>query len=398
MAMAQGISDTLPKLSVSERDRRYALIRAQLEERGVDCVVVSESNLTYLSNGLPGDRFGLLPTAEMPFYAFINGRHLVDVPAQILEDGQDWVKHIRASNGARPLVDLINELHLEKGKLGFAPHGMSQGFYAQLQSALPSAQFVDVSSVFNNVRTVKSDEEIEMIAQANRVFDAAVEAVHRSIRPGMLGAELVQVGVKAMWEAGGDLDSVFSINFGPIAKQNPVLAHLCLSRRVQSGDLATLTAHAEFGKYGGHSDQEISVGEPKPLHSQMFGAVLHTRDAVMKAVKPGITQLELIDVYQKACAETGFLSSPHSQIHQYGIDVPEFPGPAFDAPLPVAQHGAVARGRNFVLAPGMIYSISPTIVAKQDEETVLGGTSVVVTDDGYRELTDRKVELLVGAG
>ena len=47
-----------------------------------------------------------------------------------------------------------------------------------------------------------------------------------------------------------------------------------------------------------------------------------------------------------------------------------------------------------MLAEGMIYSVSPTVVAKNGDDTVLGGTSLVVTKDGYRELTDREVSLL----
>ena len=388
-------TNALPSLSVAERDRRHAEVRARLAERGVGCVIVTGSNLTYLSNGLPGGQFGVLPTGDLPFYGFINGRHLVDVPASTLEDAQDWVKHVRPATGAAALVDLIAELRLESGKVGFSATGVTQAVYAGLTAGLPGVEFVDVSDILTDMRAIKSDEEVAMIAQANRVFDAAIEAVHAAIRPGILGKQLVQAGIKAMWGAGGDLDTTFSINFGPIAKQNPILASLCLERPVQEGDLATLTAHAHFGGYGGHSDQEIAVGAPNPLHADMFEAVLHTRKAVMAAVKPGVTQLDLVGVYQQACAETGYLSSAHSQIHQYGIDVPEFPGPSFDAALPSNQQGRVARGRNFVLAPGMIYSISPTIVAAKDAETVLGGTSLVVTDTGYRELTDRNTELLV---
>ena len=228
-----------------------------------------------------------------------------------------------------------------------------------------------------------------MIAQANRAFDAAVEAVHRGARVGMTGAEVVQIGIKAMWEAGGDLHSTFGFTFGKVPKQNPILGHLGLTRPVQAGDIGTMTAHAEFGGYGGHTDQELSFGPPSELHRRMFDAVLHVRGAVLGSVRAGVTQHDLLDVYAAACEETGFSGSPHSQIHQYGIDVPEFPGPAFRA-----EAGAGRRGNNFVLATGMIYSISPTVVAKDGEDLMLGGTSLVVTEDGYRELTDRKVELL----
>jgi len=387
-------------LTLSERDRRYAAIRERLREGSVDCVITTGSNLFYLTNGLPGERFGLLPTEEgTPLTAVIHRRYFVDLSPQVLVDSQDWVKDLRSGIDASPLVEKIEELRLEKGTIGVTGSkvgygGLSHGFYRQLEKALPGAKVVDVSDVFADVRTLKSGEEVRMIEEANRVFDAAIERVHEVARPGMIGAEVVQEGIKAMWAAGGDMESTFFFTFGPVPQQNPVLARLGLHRRIREGDMGTLTAHSEYGHYAGHTDQEISFGKPKSLHQEMFEGVLHIRDAVLKQVKDGVTQRELLDTYQTACRATGFNSSPHSQIHQYGIDVPEFPGPAFG--VSDAQGGkGLGGGGNFVLKSGMIYSISPTLVANDGEDTLLGGTSLVVTDDGYRELSDRKVELLV---
>ena len=318
----------------------------------------------------------------------VNSRHLADLSAQVLIDAQDWIEDVRPGNDASPLVDRIKELHLDKGAVGVIPSVTSHGFYSQLQSSLPDAKLVDVSDVLSNVRTLKSDEEVAIIEQANRVFEAGIEAVHKHARPEMLGAGVVQESIKAMWAAGGDLDSTLEFTFGPSPKQNPALAEFCLTRTIRPGDIGTLTAHAEYGRYGGHSDQEVSFGEPKPLHKEMFDAILSVRDAVLKHVKPGVTQRNLVETYQQACQETGFRSSPHSQIHQYGIDVPEFPGPAFHA------SGASGRG-DFVPTKGMIYSISPTLLAPDGDDTLLRGTTLVVTDTGYRDLGDRKVELLV---
>jgi len=39
--------------------------------------------------------------------------------------------------------------------------------------------------------------------------------------------------------------------------------------------------------------------------------------------------------------------------------------------------------------------VSLTLVAKHSEDTILGGTTIVITDDGYREPGDRKVEVLI---
>jgi Xaa-Pro aminopeptidase len=387
MAQATHVAP-LSTLSLDERDRRYARLRSDLRERGVDATVVLSTNLFYLTNGLSGERVGLLPTdGDEPLTVVLNGRHLADVPASVLLDAQDWVQDIRGANDLSPLIDRIRELRLEKGTLGLANKDMPLAGYQQLQHTLPELKLVDVSDIFANVRTLKSEEEIALIEQANRVFDAGIRRMHASVRPGMTGSEAVREGIQGMWAAGGDIESNIGFSFARVPKQNPILARLCLSRQIAWGDVGTLTAHAHYAGYGGHSDQEISFGEPTPLHRDMFQAVVHVRDAVLKRVKPGVTQQDLIESYRAATRETGFRSSPHSQIHQYGVDVPEFPGPAFT----VTNGG---RG-NFTLASGMIYSISPTLVAPTGEDTLLGGTSLVVTDNGYRELGERTVEMLV---
>ncbi len=118
------------------------------------------------------------------------------------------------------------------------------------------------------------------------------------------------------------------------------------------------------------------------------------RQAVLKRVRAGVTQRDLFDAYDATCAETGYGTSEHAQMHQYGLDVPEFPGTAFR--IPDAKGGkGLAGGGNFTLVTGMVYSISPTVVDPATEDLLLGGTSLAVTGDGYRELGAREVDLLV---
>jgi Xaa-Pro aminopeptidase len=398
-------SEGLPKLSTRERDRRYSLIRKQLRDFKADCVIVTGSNLFYLTNGLPGERYGILPTDEKPPTVVINFRNLADISVQVLLDMQEWIVDIRGGLDASHIIEQIKELQLDSGTLGFAGlgyGGIDHGFYAQIQKAFPAAKLVDVSDVFHNVRTIKSEEEIAMIDAANRIFDVAVRRVCEVTRPGMLGRRALEEGIQAMWEAGGDIHSSFNFHFGAVPKQNPVLMQLCLNQVIKKGDIGTLTAHAEYRHYAGHSDHQISFGEPTSLHKELFSAVLFVRDNVLKTVREGVTHLDLIQAYQHACQQTGFRSSPHSQTHQYGIDVPEFPGSAFRVADTSKDQlsgrlGLGFRGGNFELREGMVYSISPTLLAKDTDDTMLAGTTLVVTKSGYRELGDRKLELTVCA-
>jgi Xaa-Pro dipeptidase len=383
-----------PRLSVQERDRRYTAIRKGLREKKVDCAVARGSNLFYLSNGVTGELFGILPAEDKPLAVIVNRRHLIDISPRILLDSQDWVTDLKPGQDASAVVEKLEEMHLENGAIGLAG-GIDYKLFQRLQKEFPGAKVVDVADIFTDVRTIKSAEENAMIDRANRIFDAAIERVHEVARPGMTGKQVVQEAIRAMWEAGGDLESTLSFNFGPVPAQNPILAELCLTKKIAQGDIGTLTAHAHYSGYAGHSDQEIAFGEPKPAYREMFKAVIAIRDAVLGKVKDGATQRDLIDAYQKACKESGFKSSPHSQIHQYGIDVPEFPGQSFRIPDSNPEAGGLGGAGNFVLKSGMIYSISPTVVAKDGADSLLGGTSLVVTENGYRDHGERKVEFLV---
>ena len=393
----------LPQISVKERDRRYALIRQELRNSNVDCAIVTGTNLFYITNRIPGEMIGLLPTTEDLPTVVINFRQLADISVDVLLEMQEWIRDIRGGVDGSQIIARIRELKLEKGTLGLAGYAsINQAFYAQLQKAFPDAKFVDISSIFTNARTIKSEEEIAMIDTANRIFDRAVERVCEVAKPGMLGRRVLQEGINAMWAAGGDMNSSFNLHFGPVPKQNPVLMQICLDQVIRKGDIGTLTAHAEYHHYAGHSDHQLSFGEPKPLHRDLFKAVLNVREKVLGTVKEGVTHLDLVETYRKAAAETGFRSSPHSQTHQYGIDVPEFPGPTFNVPDPSKEQlsktlGLGFRGSNFQLKAGMVYSISPTLLADSGDDTMLAGTTIVVTESGYRELGDRKLELSVCA-
>jgi Xaa-Pro aminopeptidase len=386
-----------PAFSTAERDRRYRSVREQLAERGVDAAVVAGSNLLYLSNALPGEMFGLLPTrAEEPLTVILTWRYLADIPVDIIQGAQNWVSDIRSGRDASPIVERLRELKLESGTVGFAG-GISHKTYRILNSALPSLTIVDISDVFDNVRTLKSGEEIAFLDWSNRIFDAAVERVRTGCRPGMLGRQLIQEGRKAMWDAGGDLDATFQFNFGKKSAQNPLLAELCLERRVEDGDIGTMTAHCHYRHYGGHTDQVVVFGQPKPMHVEMFEAVKSVRNEVMKLMRAGVTQREIFDAYERACAQTGFATSPHAQMHLYGIDIPEFPGPVFRLKDPKGGKG-LGGGGNFTLKSGMVYSISPTLVEKKSGEALLGGGALVVTETGYQDLgLVRPVEMVLAA-
>lgn len=381
-------------LSLHERDRRYGSVREALNRRDLKAVLVTGSNLFYLSNGIPWEMFGVLSADEhQPFVDILTWRALADISAEEVRQAQEWVTDIRSGRDGMAVVACLRDLGLDHGKIGYAG-SLDQGIFGQIVRELPAVALENATDMFVDLRTIKSDEETALIERANVIFDRAIDAIRANAHAGMRGRDVVQLGRVAMWDAGGDLDSDFGFNCGPVGSQSPVLGEFGLERRIEPGDIGTLTAHSHYLGYSGHSDQEIAFGTARPLHVDMFEAVIHVRREILRLVRAGVTHRELVDAYERATAETGFWTSKHSQMHLYGIDIPEFPGPAFKIADSKRGEGLGGSG-NFVLQPGMIFSISPTLVNAKTGDSLLGGTSLVVTENGYANLGNRAVELLV---
>src|SRR5438552_2671305 len=101
------------RLSIPERDRRHAAVRGQLRELGADCAIMDATNLQYLTNGIPGERHGVLPAADdQPFTVALHDRNFVDLTPEARTEISAWVEDLRPGNEARPLIERIRELHL----------------------------------------------------------------------------------------------------------------------------------------------------------------------------------------------------------------------------------------------------------------------------------------------
>src|ERR1043165_794755 len=122
----------VPELSVKERDRRYAAIRTELREKKIDCAVVRGTNLFYLSNGVKGELFGILPADDRPLAVIVNRRHLIDISPRVLLDAQDWVTDLKPGFDASAVIDRIKELGYENATVGLA--GRSEEHTSELQS------------------------------------------------------------------------------------------------------------------------------------------------------------------------------------------------------------------------------------------------------------------------
>ncbi len=181
----------LPRLSLEERDRRWATVRQEMRAQGFDCLLLC---------GFPGywdftvaNARYLCPiggNAEFNFFVFpLEGEPtcfvLMPTFVEYWKRSQEWVRDVRPRKGslAESVVGRMKELGLGKKTIGLDglegpldPDGwLPHSVYAKIRELVPEARFVNTNDMMERIRAIKSHEEIEMLEAAGRLGDLMLE-------------------------------------------------------------------------------------------------------------------------------------------------------------------------------------------------------------------------------
>ncbi|SFR48590.1 M24 family metallopeptidase [Halorubrum sodomense] len=262
---------------------------------------------------------------------------------------------------------------------------------------------VDTDDRLQAVRAVKTDDEIDAIREAQRANEAAMGAAEALIA----GADVAGEDVPAN---GGVEPGTLLRDGEPLTSERvteeievTLLRHGCaLDETIVAGGAQAADPHdrgsgplraneavivdifprSKATKYNADMTRTFCVGEPGEALREWYDLTERALDAALDAVEPGATGEEVhaaaCEVYEEAGeptfrtdpeTETGFI---HSTGHGIGLDVHESP--------------RLANGGE-ELEPGHVITVEPGLY---DPE--VGGVRiedlVVVTEDGYENLTD----------
>ncbi|WP_459193796.1 M24 family metallopeptidase [Halosimplex sp. J119] len=255
----------------------------------------------------------------------------------------------------------------------------------------------DRDDTVSGIRAIKTDEEVDNVREAQKANEAAMQAAEdliaaAEVRDGTLfheGEPLTSEAVKTEIEVtllrhgcaldetivacGADAADPHDRGSGPLAAGEPIIVDIFPQNKAT--------------KYHADMTRTFCKGEPSETVREWYDLTEEAYRAALDAVEPGATGGDVhgvvCDIYEEAgeptlrsdeATETGFI---HSTGHGVGLDVHEGPS--------VAPGGEELR-------PGHVISIEPGLY---DPE--VGGVRiedlVVVTEDGYENLTDYPVEL-----
>ncbi len=247
---------------------------------------------------------------------------------------------------------------------------------------------VDGQQLMQDVRAIKTQDEITLLNTACMMVDAAYEELYRYMRPGVRENDCVALVNKVLYELGSEhVEGVNAIS-GERCSPHP---HIFSDRAFRPGDPAYFDIlHAYMG-YRTCYYRTFVLGSASQAQVDAYKRCRYYLDAAIDAIKPGVTTADVVKLWPKA-QEFGFADEEACFALQYGHGVG----------LAIWEKPVFSRLVSFdspqVIEEGMVFALETFWPAADGWSAARIEEELVVTKDGCEVITRFPAEELMVAG
>ena len=359
-------------LSLAPMDHAGRIERLRAAMQCDALLVTNPKNIRYLT-GFTGSAAMVLVTGDGVLFTS-DGRYATQAAEQLRVDAQ---VEIGLPSFQRDAVvkaaSACGRVGLEAASVTWAQQRLMAGEW------FTSAEVVPTDRLVERLREVKEAAEVERIAAAASIADAALAALLPMLHEGPTEAEFGLALDMEMRRRGATAPS-----FETIVASGPNGAkphHRPSTRRVERGELVVLDFGALVDGYCSDMTRTVSVGEPAdPLYARMHDVVRQSQAAGVAAVSSGVAAVGIDTACRDVIGAAGWGDRfVHGTGHGVGLDIHEAP--------------AVGSTSTDTLAAGNVVTVEPGVYLPEHGGVRIEDT-VVVTPDGCRILTQSPKELV----
>lgn len=296
---------------------RRAAAQQKIAALGADAALITSLvNVRYLtglasSNAavlLPADGPGILATDSR--YAPAAARDCPDIELMI----ERFIESALAAAAAARQLRLV----------AFEAQEMTVQRHADLTAAADGLTLIPLGLAVEDLRMVKDETEIEMLARACAITSEAFSVVVPAMRPGMTERQFAILLERAMTDRGAD-----GLAFDSIVASGPngaIPHHSPTDRPFAAGDLVTVDCGARFGGYHADMTRTVAVGEPAAWQREIYQLVAAAQQAGITAARVGAEVAEVDAVARGMIAQAGHGEHfQHGLGHGVGLEIHEAP-------------------------------------------------------------------------
>ena len=356
--------DLMNAISTEELKRRWAAVRAVMEERDIDILVMQNSNsfhggyVKYFTDipAVTGGYQAVLFPKDEPMVAIRHG------PPGIMEvKDDDPVNRGVGRIYTRPTfaaADFTKDYAVEAVLEELRPRddkrigivgatSMAHPFLDGLKNdGLGTAEFVNASDMVDEIKAVKSPEEIEFVKRSAAMQDISMAEVFKQIKPGMKNYELTALA-QYSGQMQGSEQGLFLAGSAPLGTPAPKMGKHMQAREIQEGDQFTLLIENN-GPGGFYTElgRTCVVGNAPEELKDEFAFTLEAQKLTLKLMKPGADPKEILLTYNDFMRQNGRPEEKRLYAHGQGYDLVERP--------------LICEEEKMKLAPNMNLVVHPT--------------------------------------
>ena len=348
---------------------RLDAIRARFESSEIDGILIgSDENRRYVS-GFSGTAGNLIITADAAVLA-TDFRYIEQAGQQAPE-----FRVLRVAGGGSDwLTNLLNELGVRR--LGFESQHMTVATHERLSNSLAEAgngdgvSLVPTAGLVEELRSVKDEAEMELLARAIEISDRAFEEVSKTLRDGQTEREVAWMLERTMREMGAD-----SVSFDTIVAAGPNAAlphHRADDTPLRDGQPLIIDMGARYQGYCSDLSRTLCLGREDDTFREVYTTVLRAQQTAIEGVRSGMTAGEADGLARAVIEEAGYGDKfGHSLGHGVGLEIHERPGVGPNSPV------VLEDGMPFTIEPGIYISgwggvrIEDVVVLEQGKARVI---------------------------
>jgi Xaa-Pro aminopeptidase len=347
-------------------------ISSGLAGRKLDALLVSGApNIRYLT-GFTGDNGSVLVTPERTI--------LFTDPRFQIQAAQEVGCEVKIAKG--PLViDILGSVkRLGLKRIGYEPARMTCDVFESLKSRLPlRASLEPVNGWVEELRMVKSPDEIARIRRSVATNSEAFEQAVRRAKPGMKESELAAELEYRMRRLGAEKPCFDTIVAGGARSALPHAQPT--AARLENGQLVVVDMGALQDGYCSDMTRMLFLGTPGAKVKRTYAAVLEAQLAAIDAVRAGALTRNVDRAARQVLKRHGLdRAFVHSTGHGLGLEIHEPP--------------RVGRKDKTRLQAGMAITIEPGVYLERFGGIRIEDT-VLVTNTGCEILTPTPKELRI---
>jgi Xaa-Pro aminopeptidase len=355
-------------ISTAELERRWKAVRAAMEREKIDVLLMQNNNdhmggYTKYFTDLPATN-GYPQTVVFPrddLMTLISQGpmgQVADIPPQgdgIVRGVKQWMR--TPSYASAPFT---KDYDPELAARALAPYaggtigllGTYQMSFAMVdylrKGRFSNSTFVDASNMVDEIKVIKSPEEMDRCRDTALMQDGAMRAAFAAIKPGMRDTDVAAIA-QCYSQQHGSEQGIYLCASWPYGKPVHFNQRHYQNRVIQKGDYFALLIE-DNGPGGMYTElgRTCVLGKASQELKDEFAFTLEARKYTLDRLKPGTPCKDVFEAYNAFMRKNGRPEEKRLYCHGQGYDLVERPLIRHDEPM------AIQKDMNIVVHPTYI--------------------------------------------